>query len=264
MTVFSFMAKPMLPFSFSLPCMNAFCAFSLPWASLSMFSSLRVRRRSGFSAVPLNTRPLPCLRSTTYEESGDLRSNWITPFTFLTNSAPFCCTAASSRSNSCAVEAISAPPADPAVLSGSAPASPDPPADSCCITAAMADWVESGMSAPAKSSTVPHASRTASGEGAPPEMSRNAPAVRCQRSLEIHPAPTSNRPPLLGHSSWASSATRGATNSGRRARTMSSGITVAVMREPANGAMQFTRMLRLAPSRASVLVRPTIPIFMAE
>jgi hypothetical protein len=63
---------------------------------------------------------------------------------------------------------------------------------------------------------------------------------RCQRRRLTQPAPSSKTAPESGTDSWARKATTGATYSGLSASTRSGGMMLAVMREPAMGAITFT------------------------
>ena len=72
----------------------------------------------------------------------------------------------------------------------------------------------------------------------------------------------------LGASSLHMKSTAGLTSAGWRSgsgseRSSSRPGTVLVMRVAAPGPRQFTRMLRLAPSNASTLAKPSIPILAA-
>ena len=95
-------------------------------------------------------------------------------------------------------------------------------------------------------------------------MSKSTPLARCHRVPMKEPVPASYSCPLAGGFSLQSAATRGATYSGFMARTSSSGLTVRVMFVPAEGATALTTMLYLAPSRAVVQVKPTMPHFCFE
>ena len=102
---------------------------------------------------------------------------------------------------------------------------------------------------------------TASTEGIFPSISKSTPLLLCHLVAMKDPVPASYNCPEAGGFSQQRAATNGATYSGFIARTSSSGRTVRVMLVPAEGATALTIMLYLRPSRAAVLVNPTIPHF---
>ncbi len=86
-------------------------------------------------------------------------------------------------------------------------------------------------------------------EACSPKNPRAACGPTC---LTANAQPTSNSDPFSVQDSWHRYPTRGVTCSGSRRARMSSGITVAVRREAAMGAIVFTRTLRFLPAaRAS-------------
>lgn len=102
---------------------------------------------------------------------------------------------------------------------------------------------------------------TASTLGTPSSTSKSTPLLRCHLVAMKLPVPASYSCPLAGGFSLHSATTNGATYSGFIAATSSSGLTVRVILVPADGARAFTTMLYLAPSRAMVLLKPTMPHF---
>ena len=134
------------------------------------------------------------------------------------------------------------------------------PAWMFAITGCIDEVMSAGCSDLPKPVTSPHALEMPSTVIGRPSLNV-LPTDRSQRSLAMKPPPTSKRPPVSVQLSWQSQATRGLTYSGLSASMSSLGRTVSVRREPAMGAMVFTRTFFFLPSSASVFDRPSRPSF---
>lgn len=102
---------------------------------------------------------------------------------------------------------------------------------------------------------------TSSTTGTPLVKSKSAPTARCHRVAANHPAPASNKVPVVGGSSEQRAVTKGATKRGLNASFAVASRAVAVRFVPAVGPIVLTMMLYLAPSRAMLLLNPTIAHF---